>query len=397
MATALRELGPDSMMSRHEVAPQHRLRVAQWPVQRAGASGYVTLLAGALERADVEIITPDARELWRLGWTRNIDVVHLHWLEFVAPSAPSGVAGLARTLIRHVRLMALLAWLRMRGIALVWTVHNLRPHEPTRPRLESLLSRVVSRICHVLVAHSAYARERIQECWGASLEVAVIPLGNYIAPFPAGQASRAELRATLGIPGDAYVFLAFGQVRPYKRLPDLVTAFRGLSGDDVRLLIVGKPVVADEARRLREAAAHDPRVLLDLREVPDAEVSGVHLCADAAVLAYRDVFSSGALLLALSFGLPVVAPDVGTAAEIAGPSASELFKPGCLTDALDRSRTADRRARTQAARAVAEQYDWADVASDTTALYWRLVRTRRSRSGGHRAEGVQVLSGDGVR
>jgi glycosyltransferase involved in cell wall biosynthesis len=145
------------------------------------------------------------------------------------------------------------------------------------------------------------------------------------------------------------------------------------------LLIVGKPVVAEEAQRLREAADADARVLLDLREVPDAEVSGVHLCADAAVLAYRDVFSSGALLLALSFGLPVVAPDVGTAAEIAGASASELFKPGRLTEALDRSRTADRTARTRAARAVAERYDWGGVANQTAALYARVSATAKDQ------------------
>ena len=80
------------------------------------------------------------------------------------------------------------------------------------------------------------------------MEVAVIPHGNYLGLFTPTCATRDELRGAMAIPGDAYVFLAFGQVRPYKRLPDLVTAFTALRGDDVRLLIVGKPVVAEEAR-----------------------------------------------------------------------------------------------------------------------------------------------------
>jgi glycosyltransferase involved in cell wall biosynthesis len=145
----------------------------------------------------------------------------------------------------------------------------------------------------------------------------------------------------------------------------------------VRLLVVGKPVVADEARRLQEAADADDRVLLDLREVPDAEVAGLHMSADAAVLAYRDVFSSGALLLALSLGLPVVAPDQGTAAEIAGREAGELFASGELTAALDRARAADRTARTDGARAVAERYGWDLVGRETAGLYRRLVGVRR--------------------
>ena len=346
--------------------------MAQVPPQRAGATSYLTLLAGALECAGVEVVTPDIAELWRLGWARSVDLVHLHWLEFIAPSAPGGIAGLARTVIRHVRLVTLLAWLRIRGIRLVWTVHNLRPHEPVWPRLESLLSLVVSRISHALVAHSAYARDRIHERWGRALDVAVIPHGNYVGRFSPARATRGELRGELTIPADAFVFLAFGQVRPYKRLPDLVRAFTALTGDDVRLLIAGKPVVAEEARRVHETADGDGRVLLDLREVPDVEVSALHACADAAVLAYRDVFSSGALLLALSFGLPVVAPDVGTAAELLGDGAGELFAPEELTAALESMRRADQGARSRAAAAVARRYEWDRVGSETGALYRRI-------------------------
>jgi glycosyltransferase involved in cell wall biosynthesis len=190
--------------------------------------------------------------------------------------------------------------------------------------------------------------------------------------FAPAHATREEIRRSLGIPDGAHVFLAFGQVRPYKRLTDLVAAFGAVSGDDLRLLIVGKPVVSEEAARLREGAARDTRVLLDFREVPDAEVSGLHLCADAAVIAYRDVFSSGALLLALSFGLPVVAPDVGTAAELTGTAAGELFAPGGLTDALDAARKADRAARAGAATVVARRYGWDRVGSETAALYRQL-------------------------
>ena len=100
-------------------------------------------------------------------------------------------------------------------------------------------------------------------------------------------------------------------------------------------------------------------------------MSGLHLCADAAVLGYRDVFSSGALLLALSFGLPVVAPDVGTAAELVGDGAGELFAPEGLTDALDSMHHADQGARGRAALAVARRCEWDHVGSLTAALYRR--------------------------
>jgi beta-1,4-mannosyltransferase len=355
--------------------PQQPLRVAQVPPQRRGATSYLTLLATALSTAGVDVISADTAALWHLGRERGVDLVHLHWLEFIAPSAAGGAGGLVRTVIRHGRLVALLAWLRIRGVKLVWTVHNLRPHEPVRPRLESLLSRAVSRICHTLVAHSEYAATRIRDQWGRGVNVTVIPHGNYVGLFGAPTGTRAELRRSLDIPDDAYAFLAFGQVRPYKRLTDLVSAFRRLGSRDVRLIIAGKPVVDEEADRLRRAAGEDARVVLDLREVPDDEVSGLHLCADAAVLAYRDVFSSGALLLALSLGVPVVAPDVGTAAELAGDGAAELFPEGSegLTAALAAMRDSDHAARAVAASAVARRYGWDRVGSETAELYRQLI------------------------
>ena len=122
-------------MDPHRVASgagggQRALRMAQVPPQPPGPTSYLTLLAAALERAGAQVTHVEPAALWRLGRQRSVDLVHLHWLEFIAPSAPGARRGLARTLVRHARLVAVLVWLRLRGVKIVWTVHNLRPHEP---------------------------------------------------------------------------------------------------------------------------------------------------------------------------------------------------------------------------------------------------------------------------
>jgi glycosyltransferase involved in cell wall biosynthesis len=96
------------------------------------------------------------------------------------------------------------------------------------------------------------------------------------------------------------------------------------------------------------------------------------------------VFSSGALLLALSFGLPVVAPYVGTAAELVGTEAGELFRPGGLTAALGSARTADHPARAAAATAVARRYGWDRVGTETAALYRAVATNTISSAKSHR-------------
>lgn len=351
--------------------PTHgMLRVLHLPGS-AGPASYIGLLRRALVESGLDVVGGNG-SLFRVGWTHGADVVHLHWLEFVSASDVRPWRGLVRTLARHLRLIAALAWLRVRGVKVVWTVHNLASHEPVRPQLEWMLGLLVSRLADRLIVHSEYARQQVARRWGATRKVTVIPHGNYVDVFPSTGRSRAQVRGTLGIPAGAYVFVAFGQVRPYKRLPELVRAFSTMRSPDARLLIAGKPVVAAEAESLRVLARQDPRIVLDLREIPDSEVADVLGCADAAVLAYRDVFSSGALLLALSYGLPVISAASSTASEIAGGSAGETFEPGGLAQAMRAMQDGDRPARSAAALDRARQYPWSRVSAETAALYQAL-------------------------
>src|SRR5919201_5716440 len=103
----------------------------------------------------------------------------------------------------------------------------------------------------------------------------------------------------------------FGQARAYKRIPQAIRAFRELSDEDARLIVAGAPVDDGIAEDIVQAAGGDKRVLLLLRFIPDSEVSTLFELSDAAVLNHREVLSSGILLLALSYGVPVVAPQEG--------------------------------------------------------------------------------------
>ena len=82
---------------------------------------------------------------------------------------------------------------------------------------------------------------------------------------------------------------------------------------------------------------------------------------------HAEVFSSGAVILALSYGLPVVIPAASGAGEIALPGAAETFAPGGLTDALARgSRDGDRR---EVALASAAACTWERTAERVLAAY----------------------------
>jgi hypothetical protein len=100
-------------------------------------------------------------------------------------------------------------------------------------------------------------------------------------------------------------------------------------------------------------------------------VAELHAAADAAVLHYGDVFSSGALMLALTFGLPVVAPAGSTAEELVAAPALEAYERDDPADAMARMATGDQAARAAVARRTAEAHPWSAMADGLLPLFGR--------------------------
>jgi glycosyltransferase involved in cell wall biosynthesis len=359
--------------------------VALVPAPSGEPGEYLTLLHDALVRAGVRCApAPALTTGWAHRRAGDIGVLHLHWLEFIAPSDRSRFVGAAKTARRAARLCWALRTLQRRGVAVVWTVHNLAPHEPLHPRIECQLQRTVLRIADAAIVHSEHARARVASRLGHPQKLHSIPHGNYLGAYPPATRTASVLRKALGLKPDAFVYLSFGQVRAYKRLPELLDAFRSLPDENVALLIAGEPRDPREEARVRERAAQDPRVVLDLRRIPVEEVAEIHRAADAAVFAYDGMFSSGSVLLALSQGLPVIVPADSTGTELAPSPAIEPIGAGGVPAALRGVRRGDQRVRRNAALAAAARHDWTAV-GDQTARVYELAgqhRARRLHTGG---------------
>jgi glycosyltransferase involved in cell wall biosynthesis len=111
------------------------------------------------------------------------------------------------------------------------------------------------------------------------------------------------------------------------------------------LIIAGEPKKgAEEYLRTIERSvtnSFDKReVILKMQFIPDSEMEVYFKAADVLVLPYKEIFQSGVLFLSYSFGLPVVATDVGSfREEITEGSTGFLCRPGDPTElakAIDR-------------------------------------------------------------
>jgi beta-1,4-mannosyltransferase len=299
------------------------------------------------------------------------DVIHLHHIHpFI--DRPGGGDSVSRLLA--ARLIAELRLIRARGIRIVWTVHNVTKHERPDPRPEIAVARRVVALSDRVLVHCEAARQTVISAYGVERHadrIRVIPDGTYLGAYP-NLMSRSQAREQLGIDDDVRLFVFVGQIRPYKGIPALVSAFRGVSDDRARLLIAGLPKTPAEADRLRGSVADDPRIRLDLRFVADEELQVFLNACDAAVFPFLRILNSGTILLALAFGRAMVVPRIGCIPEMVDEESALLYdpsRPDGLRGALERATRADLAAMGRHARAIADRMDWRVAARQTIAAY----------------------------
>ncbi len=260
---------------------------------------------------------------WRTALTGRYDVFHVHWPENLVRRP----ARLSRVACR-LAMLALLAVLRLRRVAVVRTLHNTRPHEAPGRTEAFLLGRLAA-------LTSQWIRLNPLTPTPDPARTATIAHGHYRSWFAARPRART-------VPGR---LLYFGLVRAYKGVEDLLAAFAGLADARAELRIVGAAAAAGLGEAVTAATRADPRVSARLEYVDDDTLSAEVGAAELVVLPYRDMHNSGAALLALSLDRPVLVPasDVTRAlAQEVGPAWVLLYEgtitPATLAEALGRLR-----------------------------------------------------------
>ena len=263
------------------------------------------------------------RHLTRTTRAGTPGVLNVHWTTPVLrPVVDDRVAH------RRVETVArALAGHRAAGGRLVWTVHNVLPHDAVHHEAEVALARALADhadVVHVLTERTAAAAAPYYRLDPA--RTVCVPHSSYLGVYP-DEVGRAEARRRLGLAGDDRVLIALGQIRPYKGLDRLLDLVAHLAQEDprVRLLVAGALGGEPGSQELGERLASTPGTVSLTRRLRDDELQVWMRAADLAVLPYVRVLNSGAFLLAETFGLPVVAPRTGALAEREGEAHVRLF------------------------------------------------------------------------
>jgi len=285
---------------------------------------------------------------------------------------------------------------RLMGKKVVLTVHNVNAGK--RDSKDSAANRLTLRIQyrladHIFVHTGKMKQELIEEFGAQGDRVTVIPFGINNS-VPDTKLTSSEARQRLGIGQDERTILFFGAITPYKGIEYLVDAFKQIlpRHDDYHLIIAGRPnncegywrAIVDASREGVERG----RILLKGEYISDDETEVYFKAADVLVLPYRHVYQSGVLCLGYSFGVPILAADVGSLKdEIIEGKTGFVFKP---EDSVDLAKTIDRyfasdlfgslSSRRQEIRNFAtEGHSWDVVGQLTMNVYADMLRSTSSR------------------
>jgi glycosyltransferase involved in cell wall biosynthesis len=282
--------------------------------------------------------------------------------------------------------------------SVVLTVHNV--NACIRDSTDTLLNRLTLRFqyhCadHIFVHSKQMKTDLLADFAVSSTRVTVIPFGINNS-VPDTQIKRTEARQRLGIPNEKRTILFFGNIAPYKGLEYLVAALRQLwdKQNDYRLIIAGRPKNCEkywsEVRQSIQEDVQKGRVLLKEEYIPDEDTEIYFKAADVLALPYRYIYQSGVLFLGYSFGLPVLAADVGPLKEeIVEGETGSIFKP---EDPADLARAIGsyfasnlfanlEKRRREICEYASERHSWDVVGKATLDVYAALLKLYSSNQG----------------
>lgn len=278
------------------------------------------------QRTDVNFV----RKAFRLS------TYYAKLIRYAATAKPRIFHILWNNKFQHFDRTLLTLYYRLLGKRIVLTVHNVnmgrRDSKDTHLNRRTL--RIQYRLAdHIFVHAEKMKLELIKEFGVQEDRVTVIPFGINNA-VPNTHLTPSEAKLQLGIRDGEKTILFFGNIAPYKGLEYLVAAFQQISSrhENYRLIIAGRQKSSETYwATIQEAIRENVltgRISLKAEFIPDDQTEVYFKAADVLALPYRHIYQSGVLFLGYSFGLPVIAANVGSLRdEIVEGKTGFVFKP----------------------------------------------------------------------
>jgi beta-1,4-mannosyltransferase len=280
-------------------------------------------------------------------------ILHLHWLNGILHKAKSEEDGAQRVDAFARTLDSLIA----KGVRIVWTMHNVLPHESRYVNLEVRVREIIvdrAEMIHIMNPDSVALADEYFKI--PPEKVVQVEHPGYQGYYPTWM-RRDAARISLGVTPDEHLALIVGAIKPYKGLLDLAREVDALSRRHPRrlsLLIAGSASQDEETSALLDLAATHPAINVWPDRISTEAVGLLFCAADTALIPYRASLNSGSLVLGVSMQTPVIAtPTAGSTHLLAAGAGRTYSSNDQLADLLINDSWVDQ--ARPAAAAAAEQ------------------------------------------
>jgi glycosyltransferase involved in cell wall biosynthesis len=348
-----------TLLSRQQDSRKRGLQLKVIACPRTDAP-YVQLLNSSLRELGVKVAElesfgrqyPYSLSQFFAYRSRGYELLHLHWVPF-----------------RYERILKLVRNAAEEfGVKVVWTVHNILPHEPQFAD-DLAVMRGVAEWADLGIVHSDRTKAVVSEKLSSDLRLVTIPHGHF--NMLAKSVPAEEARKRIGIGEDKTVLLLFAPDRRNKGIDTFVEVLEKLPPNYVGILAgrcPDKDIRAEIGQAKRRLA---PRLITDLRFIPDEEVPAYFSAADIYFIPYKWITTSGSAFFAFSYRKPVVTTPEGHLPDIIengenGHLVSNVDEMVEVIGGIDQTRAKEMGSK---AYEMAAKYDWGGIARKTLEAY----------------------------
>lgn len=298
---------------------------------------------------------------YRLASRSSHIVFHLHWVSPVLSAA----GDIYEAQSRAEQFLARLQMAKLLGVRIMWTVHNAISHEPKYSDAEIDLRANIARLSDWIHIHHECALEEIRSLYHMPDEkIIVAHHGNYVGSLPISM-TQDMARRQLGIEQFSTVFLFLGQIRGYKGIDELISTFKQLQCTSDACLVIAGKLLGVTHEELEDQISECENIRLHPGYIAEAEMQHFLVSADAVVLPYKKVLTSGSVMMAISHGLPVICPRIGLLPTIIKNGVNGILYDQSVKESLRHAlrdylamRMPERREMSIHALETAKKYSW---------------------------------------
>lgn len=223
-----------------------------------------------------------------------------------------------------------------------------------------------------LVVHNNHSKQTFLSSFKRLRKpIQVIPHGGHQSII--NIIDRQEACKALNLDVNKKHFLFFGQIKKVKGLDLLLNAWP--SDGQSELTITGKPWRDDfePYQKIIIERGIEEQVHLNIRYISDEERDLYYNAADYVVLPYREIFQSGVLLMAMSYGKGIIGSDLPANKEIIEHDKNGLLfrtdNVSSLQSVIKRAHKLDsKKLGTMAQETIKEHFDWIKISEKYISL-----------------------------